>query len=162
MKAKTTAIFFATILALAILDAGAAADMDKTVRSRGQTLYVPVYSHIYSGDREQPFYLAVTLSIRNTDTVKPLTIESVDYYDSAGKLLRRYLDRPVPLGPLASTRYVIGERDKAGGSGANFIVTWSADTPITAPVVESVMIGTQTQQGISFTSRAQVIFEKGS
>ncbi len=161
MKAKATAIFFATILALAIMDAGAAADMDKTVRSRGQTLYVPVYSHIYSGDREQPFYLAVTLSIRNTDTTEPLTIESVDYYDSAGKLLRRYLDTPVSLGPLASMRYVIGERDKAGGSGANFIVTWSAGTPIATPIVESVMIGTQTQQGISFTSRAQVIVEKG-
>ncbi|MBR9985271.1 MAG: DUF3124 domain-containing protein [Desulfosarcina sp.] len=24
---------------------------------RGQTVYVPRYSHIYSGDREQPFYL---------------------------------------------------------------------------------------------------------
>jgi hypothetical protein len=42
---------------------------------KGQTVYVPVYSHIYSGDREQPFYLAATLSIRNTDTKHAITLD---------------------------------------------------------------------------------------
>jgi predicted oxidoreductase len=63
----------------------------------------------------------------------------------------------VTLAPLASVRYVIGEGDKAGGFGANFIVTWSAGEPVVEPVVESVMIGAYTRQGISFTSRARVI-----
>ena len=35
----------------------------ETPQFKGQTVYVPVYSHIYSGDRELPFYLAATLSI---------------------------------------------------------------------------------------------------
>ena len=39
--------------------------------SRGQAVYVPAYSHIYIGDREHPFYLTVTLSIRNTDPQPP-------------------------------------------------------------------------------------------
>ena len=148
---------FGAILAAVMMTALPAAAGDAVLRVQGQTLYVPVYSHIYSGDREHPFYLAATLSIRNTDVAHGLTLTSVDYYDSAGNLLRHYVDAPVTLGPLASARYVVGERDKAGGSGANFIVTWSADAPVTVPIVESVMIGTQTQQGISFTSRAQVI-----
>jgi hypothetical protein len=59
---------------------------------KGQAVYVPAYSHIYYGDREQPFYLTVTLSIRNTDPVHPITIVSVDYFDSAGKLLKKYLE----------------------------------------------------------------------
>src|SRR5258708_1445930 len=33
----------------------------------GQTIYVPVYSQLRTGDRGQPFDLAVTLSIRNAD-----------------------------------------------------------------------------------------------
>ena len=55
---------------------------------------------------------------------------------------------------------MIAERDKAGGSGANFIVEWTATQPVTVPIIEAVMIGTQTQQGISFTSRGQVIAER--
>ncbi|HSO18374.1 MAG TPA: DUF3124 domain-containing protein, partial [Desulfosarcina sp.] len=51
------------VLLVAVTTFGAEAEEDHP--SRGQTLYIPVYSHIYSGDREKPVYLAVTLSIRN-------------------------------------------------------------------------------------------------
>jgi hypothetical protein len=125
--------------------------------SSGQTVYVPVYSHIYSGDREHPFLLAVTLSIRNTDPKHAITVMAVDYYDSKGKKLRSYLKEPIKLDPLASTRYVIKESDKSGGSGANFIVEWRSESQVNAPVIESVMIGTKTQQGISFISPGRVI-----
>jgi len=125
--------------------------------SSGQLLYVPVYSHIYTGDKERPFNLAVTLSIRNTDTKGTLRLTAVDYYDTEGKLVRSYLDSPRELGPLASIRYVVAERDVKGGSGANFIVRWESAAPVNAPVVESVMIGAQSGQGISFTSQAREI-----
>jgi hypothetical protein len=127
--------------------------------SKGQTVYVPAYSHIYSGDTEYKFLLAVTLSIRNTDPKNTLTITSVDYFDTNGKLIKKYLDTPVSLAPMASTRYVVKESDETGGSGANFIVTWKADQAVHSPIIESVMIGTRSQQGISFTSRGQVISE---
>jgi hypothetical protein len=157
MMKKRILTLVAAVTTLVITAALPAAAGDTVARCRGQSLYVPVYSHIYSGDRERPFYLAVTLSLRNTDPRHSIHLSRVDYYDTDGKLLRRYLEAPVTLGPLASVRYVIGEGDKAGGSGANFIVAWHADQPVVAPVVESVMIGTYTQQGISFTSRARVI-----
>ena len=128
--------------------------------SRGQTVYIPVYSHIYSGDREHPVLLAATLSIRNTDPKYPITILSVDYYDSNGKLLKRYIDTPTQLDAIATIRFVIKESDKSGGSGANFIVRWKSDHNVNVPIMESVMISTRTQQGISFTSRGQVIKEE--
>lgn len=124
---------------------------------RGQTVYVPVYSHIYSGDREQPFYLAATLSIRNTDLTHRITVTAVDYYDSAGKFLKHYLDTTLVLDPLSTKRYVVPESDKTGGSGAKFIITWQSATPVAEPLIESVMISTKTQQGISFTSRGRVL-----
>jgi hypothetical protein len=126
---------------------------------KGQTIYAPAYSHIYHGDREQPFYLTVTLSIRNTDPDRPITIVSLEYYDTDGKLIKRYLKNEVKLGAMASTRYVVKESDRAGGSGANFIVRWKSDEKVTEPIVESIMISTQTQQGVSFTSRGQAIEE---
>jgi hypothetical protein len=125
--------------------------------SHGETIYVPVYSHIYSGDRESPFLLTVTLSIRNIDPKRPIKITIVDYYETQGQLLKNYLDKPVTLRPLESIRYVIPRSDKAGGSGANFIVEWKSDKSVNPPIVESVMIGTQSQQGVSFTSRGRAI-----
>ncbi|MGA6926518.1 MAG: DUF3124 domain-containing protein [Desulfosarcina sp.] len=124
---------------------------------KGQTVYVPVYSHIYSGDREQPFYLAATLSIRNTDLTHAITLTAVDYYDSEGKFLKHYLNAPEPLNAMATKRYVIPESDKSGGSGAKFIVVWQSRQPVAEPLIESVMISTKTQQGISFTSRGRVL-----
>jgi Protein of unknown function (DUF3124) len=149
-------LFFFCCFAFNTDSADAASEM---VLSKGQTVYVPVYSHIYSGDREHPFYLAATLSVRNTDPKHAIAILSVDYYDSKGKLLRPYLENPIILKPLATTRYIIKESDKSGGSGANFIVKWKSDVKINAPIIESIMIGTKTQQGISFISRGRVIQE---
>ncbi len=129
-------------------------------QSFGQTVYVPVYSHIYIGDRETPFYLAATISIRNTDPQGAITILSGDYYDSKGALLRRYVEKPLQLGAMEATRYVIRESDSRGGSGASFIVKWKAETAVSVPIMESVMIGTRYNQGISFLSRGQVIREE--
>ena len=126
--------------------------------STGQTIYVPAYSHIYGGSLERPFLLTVTLSIRNIDPSHGITVTAVEYYETQGKLLKTYLDKPVALKKLESVRYIIPEKDKAGGSGANFIVKWKADRPVNPPIVESVMIGTKSQQGISFTSRGRVIY----
>lgn len=124
-----------------------------------QTLYVPVYSHVYWGPRPTPFNLACTLSIRNVDISAPITITSVDYYDTAGTLVGHYLDRPRGLMPLETTEFYIEERDASGGSGANFIVRWESGAPVNPPVVEAVMIGIYSGQGISFTSEAREIVE---
>jgi len=121
--------------------------------SRGQLVYVPVYSHVYHGDRERPILLAATVSIRNLDPGQAITLTQADYYDSEGRLIRSYLTQPLTLKPLASTRFVVRESDTRGGSGAHFLVRWQAAAEVNPPLVESVMLGTAIQQGISFSSR---------
>ena len=125
----------------------------------GQTVYVPIYSHIYSGVKGRPFDLAAILSIRNTNPNNSIKLTSVKYYDSDGKLLKEYLSIPLQLKALVSTRYIITEGDKTGGSGANFRVVWKSDRKLNPPIIEGVMIGTHSGQGISFVSRGQVIKE---
>jgi len=142
-----------------LFSAGAADARGNEDLSTGQTVYVPVYSHIYQGDRESPVYLAVTLSIRNVEAAKPLTILYADYHDSKGGLLKKYQEGPVELPASSSIRYVVAESDKAGGSGAFFKVAWRSDGPVNPPLLESVMIGTKSQQGISFTSRGNALAE---
>jgi hypothetical protein len=53
----------------------------------------------------------------------------------------------------------VEERDLRGGVGANFIVQWRSDQPVTPPVVEAIMISTSQQQGISFLSTGRVVQE---
>ncbi|MFH0730584.1 MAG: DUF3124 domain-containing protein [Pseudomonadota bacterium] len=134
--------------------------LSEVKRVRGQTIYVPIYSHIYHGDQDKhPFDLTATLSIRNTDPDTPISVTVIDYYDSNGKLLKNFQRTQSKINPMGSTRVIIQESDKSGGSGANFIVQWESEKKVTEPLIESIMIGTKIQQGISFTSRGQVIKE---
>jgi len=160
MKNKRRPLYFSYFLLLIfsvgiLTPAGSSADDIRL--SMGQTVYVSIYSHIYSGLKARPFDLAAILSIRNTDMNQAVTIVSAKYYDTDGKLLKEYLNEPLQLKALASTRYIIKEGDKAGGSGANFIVKWKSEKKVNPPIIEAVMIGTHSGQGISFVSRGQVL-----
>jgi hypothetical protein len=162
MKNKRRPPYFSYFLLL-IFSVGiltpAGSSADDIQLSMGQTVYVSIYSHIYSGLKARPFDLAAILSIRNTNITQAVTIVSAKYYDTDGKLLKEYLNEPLQLNALASTRYIIKEGDKSGGSGANFIVKWKSEMKVNPPIIEAVMIGTHSGQGLSFVSRGQVIKE---
>lgn len=127
--------------------------------SKGQTVYVPVYANIFTAPKKIPFNLATILSIRNTDLSHPIRIMAADYYDSKGKLVRKYYLQPLTLAPLESTDIFISEGDAPGGTGANFIVKWNAQLEVNLPIIESVMIGMKSGQGISFVSPGQELQE---
>ena len=120
---------------------------------------MPVYSNVFSGPRKRPLLLATTLSIRNTDRTAAFKVTAIDYYDTDGKLVRRHLERPAVVAPMATHYVHLEEKDKAGGFGANFIVRWQADREINTPIIECVMIGATGGQGISFVSPGQEIRE---
>jgi len=145
-----------TLLLVSLL-AGTALAVD---RAKGQTVYVPAYSYVYQGMKNRPFGLTIILSLRNTDMEKSLRITRVDYYDTEGRLVKGYQDAPLTLGPLATKEYLINAHDLSGGSGANFIVRWNADEPVVTPLIEAVMIGTESSQGISFRATGKVIAEE--
>jgi len=125
---------------------------DLTTKFKGQTVYVSVYSHIYHENENRAFNLAANLSIRNTDLNGTITVTSVSYYNTEGKLIKNYLDKPVTLAPLASLVYVVQRRDTTGGSGANFIVEWNSPQPLSEPIIEAVMVSAGAGQGIAFIS----------
>lgn len=158
MQNRFLRLFLPLVLSgLLILCPFFASAADNDGKATGQTVYVPAYSHIYHGNKDAPLLLSVTLSIRNVDQDHPITISVVDYHETRGALLKHFIDTPLTLGPLASERFIIPQNDRSGGSGANFIVIWQAETPVNPPIIETVMIGTQSQLGISFTSRGQAL-----
>ena len=111
--------------------------------STRRTVYVPVYSSIYWGvdTRETLVDLAATVSIRNVSSRYPVVIESVRYYDSNGKQIREYIEKPGELGPFASVEFVVQRDDKSGGPGANFLIRWAAASEADEPLIEAIMVG---------------------
>lgn len=115
------------------------------------TVYIPIYSDIYSETKDVKFNLTATLSIRNTSLKDTIYIDDINYYNTEGELVRHYLvDQTLGLNPMQSIEYVIEEDDTEGGTGANFIINWAANNKNVNPLFQGVMISTNGQQGISF------------
>ena len=75
--------------------------------SKGQTVYVPAYSHIYTGGKKRPFTLAITLSIRNIDLETDITLSEVHYYGSEGQRIKAFAEDATSIKPQRSLRFVI-------------------------------------------------------
>jgi len=123
------------------------------------TIYVPVYSSVFLGvsHRTNTADLAATMSVRNVSAVHPITLDSVRYYDSFGKHIRDYLEKPSTLPPLGSVEFVVQQSDTTGGPGANFLVGWHSTAVVDEPLVETIMLGQSGNAGISFSSRGRTL-----
>lgn len=133
-------------------------------RSLGQTLYLPVYSHIWHGDtapngERAKTLMSVSVSIRNTDPTKPIRVVSAQYYDTDGKKLRNYVPAPQAIAPMGTLELFVPRSDDTGGSGANFIIVWKADQAANPPVVEGLHANLPVGRAIAFTSTARALPE---
>lgn len=130
----------------------------------GQTLYLPIYSHMSYGNigrRGTPsqVLLSALVSIRNTDVKKPLRVRYARYYDTAGKLIGEHVPRPIVIPPLGTHELFVELNDASGGSGANFIIRWDADQAINPPLVESLHANMDGGKAIIFTTQSVPISE---
>lgn len=131
-------------------------------RSVGQTLYLPIYSHIWHGDttsdgQRARTLVSVSVSIRNTDPVNPLRVLSAQYYDTDGKRLKEYVTSPKILGPMGTYELFVPRSDDTGGSGANFVIRWQSDKPANPPVVQGFHANLPVGRSIAFATSAVVI-----
>lgn len=154
--AKCIGAVFTSILVMSSIPAYPQANNKKTK----ETVYVPAYSSILHGNMSAEMDLAITFSIHNIDLKNSIIIDTIDYYDSKGNLLQKYIGgSKIVLKPMETYNLGIKQADIRGGIGANFIVKWHSETKVNRPIIETVMIGTSGQQGISFTSRGETIEE---
>ncbi len=119
---------------------------ERAIFSRGQTVYVQgahnlLYpSAVYSGS---------SLYVRNINTEAGgvIWLKSVAFYSPDGELVKEFLDESLPVGPLASKRF-LASTDNLGvspypkeGGRPSWVVQWSADPNNTAwvlaPIIES-------------------------
>jgi hypothetical protein len=123
-----------------------------------RVVYVPVYSHIaLPGAEQHTLQLSATLSIRNTDPHQRIILTAVDYYDTHGRCVETYLPESFALAPMASTEVLVPQLDTRGGSGANFLVQWAAETTVSEPVIEVVMAGISGNYSFAFARPGRVV-----
>jgi hypothetical protein len=128
----------------------------------GQTIYVPAYSAVATADNSQLYQLAITLSVRNTDRSLPIIVTAIRYHHQDGRLVREYLKAPLRIAPLAALEVYVRECDTSGGTASSFLVDWLGDPAASHPMVESVMVGTTGNQGISFTCPGRVVANRST
>lgn len=153
---------FAAALFL-IAGSSAACAQETPALSAGQTLYLPIYSHLYHGDvhpktgKPSETLVSTHVSIRNTDPAAGMKVTSARYYDTNGKLLREYVPTPRPIAPLGTLELYLPRSDSSGGSGANFLIEWSAEKPINAPLVEALHADIREARTLLFVTTARPI-----
>ena len=129
----------------------------------GQTLYLPVYSKIWHGDRvvDDKFplehLLSALISIRNTSFKTPIRVLSARYYNTEGKLIKEFAPKAISIGPMGTHEIFIERKEAEGGSGANFIIRWESAAPTNPPVVEAVHAYISSSRTLSFMTSARAI-----
>ena len=84
-------------------------------------------------------------------------LKDINYYDSEGKQLKSYLENTIYLKPLESVEFVVGYNESEGGVGANFLLDWAGKSLQAKPLIQAIMIGTTSQQGISFITEGVIV-----
>ncbi len=152
------------LLALALYClATLAAAQDAPPRTTGQSLYLPIYSHLYHGDvnprtgKPSETLVSTHVSIRNTDPASAVKIVSARYYNTDGTLLREFLAKPQLIPPLGTFELYVPRSDSSGGSGANFIIDWTAEKPVNSPLVEALHADIREARTLLFVTTARPI-----
>lgn len=127
--------------------------IDENLIKYHDTIYVPIYSNIYVDKQNQKRLLAATLSVRNTSFIDSLFLTKIDYFNTDGVLVKKYIKNPISLPPMSSINYVIEKEDDTGGSGANFIVILSGKKKHLKPIIQAIMIGENGEnKGFAFST----------
>ena len=132
--------------------------------SKGQTVYVPIYSEIRHGNvsssgRSEGTLMSVLVSVRNTDPGNPIRVVAAPYYNTDGVLIRNSVPTPRVVPPFGTLELFVELRENAGGSGANYAIKWDAAAPVSPPIIEALHSKFQAGYSVAFISRGRAVSE---
>ena len=118
-----------------------------------------LYGNLGKRSNASSVLLSALISIRNTDSHRPLKILSARYFDTHGKMLSERVSKPVVLPPLGTLELFVELNDASGGSGANFLIKWASDQPINPPLVEALHANMDSGKAVIFMTKSVPISE---
>lgn len=119
--------------------------------------YLSIYSQIYSSSEHKTHNLTAMVSMRNISDLDTIYLLKAEYFDTHGKSVRTYFNKPIFLAPMETTEIIIDEIDIEGGTGSNFIIEWKTPKDCPEPLFEGIMNSTMGQQGLSFSTQSKRI-----
>lgn len=135
-------------------------DFEAYKQIKGQLLYLPVYSNVpYQLDTVK-FNMSAFVAIHNTDLYNKIVLSKVLYFNHEGRLVDDFLPNgSVSIPPLATKDFYIPYEDQSG-TGANFLIEWSADTLVNEPLIESVTLSVKPNNSVAVLSQGKIMREK--
>ena len=125
---------------------------------KGQTYYVPCSTSFISGNYS--FNIKSTIFIHNTDQNNSINIIRIDFYNTSGKLVGKYLQQPLKIDAIAATRINVKEPlNGEEGMAAHFIIQWQSETKVVEPLIEGLFVASEGTHGYSFTLQPRIIQE---
>ena len=136
---KTLSRVFLLIIIMTLgssLFAGLAAGEVKLVK--GQTLYIPCPTSFMAGTYS--FDVRATVFIHNTDPTNAINITGIDFYNSGGKLVEKYITQPLKLNALAATRVNVKQPlEGEDGMAAHFVIQWQSEHKVVEPLIHGLV-----------------------
>ncbi|WP_432410717.1 DUF3124 domain-containing protein [Rasiella sp. SM2506] len=117
--------------------------------------FLSIYSQIFLRTDQDETDLTATVSLHNPNTTDSIYINKAVYYNTEGTAIRNYFEKAIFVRPMETVQIVIDGVDNEGGTGANFMFSWSIKPNTREPLFEAVMISTYGQQGISFVTEGK-------
>lgn len=124
-----------------------------------QEVYVPVNSKLYSEKRPGRLNLTTVLKIRNTSFSDSIYVFKIDYYDTEGRTLKKYIDSVLLVKPMSTTEIIV-KKDEFKTAGDNFIVEWRANKPKQFPLIQAITSDPETK--LSFTTEGILMNKEDS
>ena len=152
---KVLLLIMVMIMGLSVVTGMAAGEV-KLVK--GQTLYLPIATSFITDDFA--FNVNATIVIHNTDPDHAINIVKIDFYNTSGQLVEKYLQQPLRLNPSAGTRIRV-KHSVSGqeGSAAHFVIQWQAETKVIEPLVGGLLLGSRGTRGYSFGTAPRIVQE---
>jgi len=142
-------------LGFSLVAGGAAAEV-KLVK--GQTLYIPSPTSFMAGTYS--FNVRATVFIHNADPNNAINITGIDFYNSGGKLVEKYVTQPVKLNALAATRVNVKQPlEGEDGMAAHFVIQWQSEHKVVEPLLNGWLTAVSGTRGFSFTTYPRIIRE---
>ena len=164
IKKLLTFLLFCSLLIFPFLPIGFGEEL---TLSKGQTVLLPVYSAYVAKEfsKEQLFSkekvnkklahnMVTNIVIHNNDFENSITLNTIDYYDSAGVVISKVLSKPMMIEPMTASSFVINGSEYDSW-GAKLVITWKSDTLVNEPIIEGLTMGTRGSHSLSFSAQGR-------
>lgn len=135
-------------------------DIDKTLLSYREKVYLPVYPQDYLVRANKNFTLVASVHVENKSRSESIYVLAVNYYNSDGNLTDRIIHKAVKIYPLETVQFVLNNNLTDGENGENVIVDWGSKKEVEKPDIFMEMIMNTPKGPVQFKDDGIIISDQ--